>query len=125
MAITVGALAGGQAQNNVTSTTQQIIVPITLSGNYGTASSHGDTLSFAGVWGIQSNAVPLQIIVYQQPNSGTAPGNCTGIYCPGTTMNNGVISFFNAGTELTQGSAYSGATASAVWFLDVTFPAMV
>jgi hypothetical protein len=125
--ITIGALAGGQAQNDTTQATQIVRAPITLSGNYGSSSptdTHGDTLSFSGVFGIQSNSIPIRVFVYQQPASGTAPGNCTGVYCPGTTANNGVISFANAGTELTRGSAYAGAAASAVWVIEAVFPTL-
>jgi hypothetical protein len=124
--ITPGALSGNYAaQIDTTQATQIARFPITLSGNYGTSSSHGDTIDFGKVYGIQSQSVPIRVFVYQQPASGTAPGNCTGIFCPGTTIHNGVIAFFNGGTELTEASAYSGATASAVWYVEAVFPAMV
>jgi hypothetical protein len=88
----------------------------TLTGNYGTASSHGDTLSFSSAFILAGlKTVPLRVEVYQQPASGTAPGNCSAVYCPGTTRDNGVVSFANAGTELTGGSAYTGAASTAVW----------
>lgn len=125
MAIAPGALAGGNAANDTTNNTQVVRFPITLSGNYGGGSTHGDTMDFGLVYGIQSQSVPIRVTVYQQPASGTAPGNCNGIYCPGTTIHNGVIAFFNAGSELSQGSAYTGATASAVWFVEAVFPTMV
>jgi hypothetical protein len=106
---------------NTTSAEQIVRGPLTLSGNYGTSTSHGDTLSFANIYGIQSRAIPSRVVIYQQPASGTAPGNCTGVYCPGTTNANGVVSFSNAGTELTEGAAYTGAVASAVWFFEAYF----
>ena len=123
--ITPGALSGGYAANDNTQNTQIVRFPITLSGNYGTASSHGDTLDFGKVYGLQSQSVPLRVFVYQQPASGTAPGNCSAVFCPGSTIHNGVVSFANAGTELTEGSAYSGAAASAVWVVEAVFPALV
>jgi hypothetical protein len=123
--ITPGALSGGNAQNDVTSSTQVARFPITLSGNYGGAATHGDTLDFGKVYGIQSQSVPIRVFVYQQPASGTAPGNCTATFCPGTTIHNGVISFANAGTELTQGAAYAGAASTATWVVEAVFPAFV
>jgi hypothetical protein len=125
MAIAVTVTQGPGFTNDTTEQTQIVRGTLSLSGNYGGGSTHGDTLSFAGVYGIQSNAVPVRVLVFQQPASGTAPGNCTGVYCPGTTMNNGVVSFANAGTELTQGSAYSGAASTAVWVFEAVFPALV
>jgi len=122
MAIATSTLAGYQGPVNTTSAEQIVRFAITLSGNYGGAATHGDTLSFANVYGLQSNAIPSRVFVFQQPAAGVAPGNCSAIYCPGTTKNNGVISFANAGTELTQGAAYSGATATAVWIVEAYFP---
>jgi hypothetical protein len=96
---------------------------LTLSGNYGGASTHGDTMSFA-LPGVLTGAgtVPLRVEVYQQPPSGTAPGNCSAVYCPGTTRDNGVVSFANAGTELTEASAYTGDASTAVWKFRAYFP---
>lgn len=94
---------------------------LTLTGNYGGSTTHGDTLNLGNA-SIVSNAVPLRVEIYQQPASGTAPGNCTGVYCPGTTIANGVVSFANGGTELTGGSAYTGATSTAVWKFRAWFP---
>jgi|ERR1700722_1749601 len=115
----------GYAQNDTTQATQIARFPITLSGNYGGASTHGDTIDFGKVYGIQSQSVPIRVFVYQQPAAGTAPGNCTATFCPGTTIHNGVISFANAGTELTGGSAYTGAAAAAVWVVEAVFPTLV
>jgi hypothetical protein len=125
MAITAGKLAGGYAQNDNTQSTQVVRFPITLSGNYGGASTHGDTLDFGTVYGIQSQSVPIRVFVYQQPAVGVAPGNASAVFCPGTTIHNGVVSFANAGTELTGGSAYTGAASTAVWFVEAIFPSLV
>lgn len=125
MAIAASITSGYQATCNTTSAEQIVRGPLVLSGNYGATSpsdTHGDTLSFANIYGIQSRAIPTRVLIYQQPPSGTAPGNCTGVYCPGTTNANGVVSFANAGTELTRGAAYSGAVAAASWFFEATFP---
>lgn len=123
--ITAGKLAGGYAQNDTTQSTQIVRFPITLSGNYGGAATHGDTIDFGTVYGIQSQSVPIRVFVYQQPTSGTAPGNCTATFCPGSTIHNGVISFANAGAELTEGAAYTGAASTAVWEVEAVFSTFV
>ena len=119
------AMISSYAQNDTTQATQIVRLSLTLTGNYGGASTHGDTIDFGTVYGIQSTSVPLRVFVYQQPAAGTAPGNCNGIFCPGTTIHNGVISFANAGTELTGGNAYTGAAASAVWVVEAVFMTFV
>lgn len=119
------AIAGNYALNDTTQATQIVRLKLTLSGNYGGASTHGDTLNFASVYGIQSSSVPIRVFVYQQPPAGTAPLVCSGTYCPGTSINNGVISFFNGTTELTGGSAYTGAAATAVWYVEAVFQTFI
>lgn len=124
MAIAV-AINQTQTIYDTTSQTQIVRGTLTLTGTYGATSpadTHGDTCSFGGLYGIQSNSVPLRVLVYQAPASGTAPGNCTGVFCPGTTIANGVVSFANAGTELTRNSAYTGAASTAVWKFEAVFP---
>lgn len=118
-------MAGNYALNDTTQSTQVVRLALTLSGNYGGSTTHGDTVNFGSVYGIQSSSVPIRVFVYQQPASGTAPLVCSATYCPGTTINNGVISFFNGTTELTGGSAYTGATASAVWVLEAVFQTFI
>jgi hypothetical protein len=124
MAIAV-SITSTYAQNDTTQATQVVRGKLTLTGNYGTGSSHGDTCSFASIYGIQSRSVPIRVLIYQQPASGTAPGNCTAVYCPGTSIANGVVSFANAGTELTGGAAYTGAAASAAWYFEAIFTTFV
>ena len=96
---------------------------LTLSANYGGAATHGDTLSFSNIFGLQSQKVPLKVEIYEQPPAGTAPSFLQAVFCPGTTIANGVLSFSSAfGTEYTQGSAYAGAIATAVWKFRAWFP---
>lgn len=122
MSIAASLTNSYQGTINTTSGEQIVRGPLVLTGNYGSSSSHGDTLDFSKIYGIQSRQPPSRCLIYQQPAAGTAPGNCTGTFCPGTTNQNGVVSFANAGTELTGGVAYTGATASAKWFFEATFP---
>jgi hypothetical protein len=96
---------------------------LALSGNYGGGATHGDTLSFANIFGLLSQKVPLTVKIYEQPPAGTAPSFLNAVFCPGTTIANGVVSFSSTfGTEYTQGSAYSGAIATAVWKFRAWFP---
>lgn len=122
----IAAVTQSQTVNDVTSATQIVRGTVTLSGNYGGGATNGDTLSFA-ITGIQSNSVPIRVTIYEQPAAGTAPGGWRAIFCPGTTIANGVVAFFNGTSQLTQGNAYSGtaAVANAVWVFEAVFPAMV
>ncbi len=79
---------------------------ITLSGNYGGASSHGDTLDLSGL-GVPSNQLPTVVEIFEASPAGAAPSANIFRYMPGTTQANGSLSVFvAAGTEYTQASAY-------------------
>lgn len=95
---------------------------LTLSGNYGGASTHGDTCSFGNISGLLSQSVPIRVEIYEQPAAGTAPSFYTGVYQLGTTIANGAVNFSLAGIEYTQASAYSGAVSTAVWKFRAWFP---
>jgi hypothetical protein len=98
---------------------------LTLSANYGTSSSHGDTCSFSNVQGLQSQSAPTRVEIYEQPAPGTAPSYYSAVYqkkATGATIANGAVNFALAGTEYTQGSAYSGVIATAVWKFRAWFP---
>jgi hypothetical protein len=117
---------GGIGQSDATMGEVIVDVNITLSGNYGTASSHGDVLDFTAVHfplslGFQapSNWEIKELIV-----AGVAPLGYLYNYCPGPTLAaptqaGGVLqicgtgaSSGQGGTELTEGSAYSSFTPS-------------
>ncbi len=114
----------GPVVADTTQATQIVRGTITLSGNYGGGATNGDTLSFSGMPNNPTNAVPLRVFIYEQPAAGTAPGGWRAIFCPGTTIANGVVAFFNGTTQLSQGAAYSGtaAVANAVWAFEAIFP---
>ena len=112
------------AQNTTDQATQIVRGTITLSGNYGTGSSHGDTLSFANIYGIQSNSAPLRVLIYEQPAPGTAPSFYEAVYqkqATTATIANGAVNFNLAGVEYSQGTSYSGAIATAVWKCEAVF----
>ena len=111
------------AVNDTTQATQIVRGTLTLSGDYGSGTSHGDTCNF-GIYGIQSKTL-LRCFIYEEPAAGTAPSFYTAVYQQGTTIENGAVNFALAGTEYTEGSAYSGAIASAVWKFEAVFQAFV
>jgi hypothetical protein len=92
-------------------TTNTLIVQgtITLTGNYGGAATHGDTLNFSTLIGNQSNSIPKYVELWEAPAAGTAPTGYLFLFCPGTTPANGVLCILNNLTEYTQGSAYNAA----------------
>ena len=71
---------------------------LTLSGSF---PNHGDTLSFSGVSGIDSNALPSRVEIFEAtPAPGPAYGGAF-IFLPGTNQNNGIMEIFNGTTETT------------------------
>jgi hypothetical protein len=115
------------ARNDTSQSTQIVRGTITLSGNYGTSTSHGDTLSFANVYGIQSRSIPLRVFIYEQPAAGVAPTFFEATYQAGTTNANGAVNFQKGGTELTEAVAYSSANVGspAIWKFEAIFPTFV
>ena len=127
MAIAV-SIDSTYAQNDTTQSTQIVRGTLKFSGNYAT---HGDTLSFANVYGIQSRSVPLRVFVYEAPAAGTSPSGYVYIFCPGTTNANGKLTVFTTGTasgdalnELAAGAYPAGITGAAVKF-EAVFPTFV
>lgn len=92
----------------------------TLSGNYGGASSHGDTVVFANDL-IKSDYPPDYVRVWEDQGAGNAPLGYTFLYNRGTTPANGVLVVLGTSaaggattgtTEFTEAGAYSGGTPS-------------
>lgn len=109
----------------VDNTQQETFVDFTaaLTGNYGTGSSHGDTISFAGFDYLKSNSVPIKVEIWESPAAGTVPTGYLFYYCYGTTLANGLLSVLSAeGTEYTEGSAYSAALLAAALRVRAWFP---
>lgn len=124
MAIEV-SIDSSYAQNDTTQATQIVRGTLTFSGSYAT---HGDALSFADVYGIQSGSVPIRVFVYEAPAAGTSPSGYIYIFCPGTTNANGKLTVFTTGTasgdplnELAAG-AYPAAITGAVVKFEAIFP---
>ena len=114
------AIDNTYARNDTTEATQIVRGTLTFSGDYAT---HGDTLSFANVYGIQSHTVPLRVFVYEAPPAGTSPSGYIYIFCPGTTIANGALTIFTTGTasgdplnELAAAAYPAGITGAVVKF---------
>jgi hypothetical protein len=97
---------------DTTQGTQIVRGTITLSGVYGGASTHGDTLSLA-VYPTQSPKTPLAVFIYEQPAAGTAPSGYSFLYGAGTNASNGVLIVLQGASgasspqaEITAASAY-------------------
>ncbi len=94
--------------------TRQIVTgTLTLSGNYGGASTHGDTVNFASPF-IQSDYPPTWVEVHADQGAGNSPSliGYSFRYFAGTTQGNGVLVIGQTGAELAEGSAYSSASPS-------------
>lgn len=124
-----GSSFAAGAGSQVPDTTQKEIIvdgTITLSGNYGAASGHGDPLDFtapAYEFSIGGQA-PTRVEVFERPVAGVAPTGYSYVYCPGPnlaapTQAGGKLAIMGTGaasgqggTELTNASAYSSFTPS-------------
>jgi hypothetical protein len=92
---------------------------IAVSGNYGSASSHGDTLDLSAL-GAPSGQPPLEVKIWESQSPGTSQSGWLFMYNTGTTQANGNVQMFGTGTasgdalnEYSEGSAYSSATPAA------------
>lgn len=107
---------------------------LTLSGNYGTAASHGDTLDFTNLYDQNGNSVgtpfsfgdyaPIDWSIKELLVAGSAPLGYQYNYNPGPTLaaptqKGGVLTIVggatasqDGGNEITEGAAYSGQSPS-------------
>lgn len=111
------------AGSDVTQGQQILYTTIVLSGNYGTASSHGDVLNLSQLKSLLSSKVPIHADIDEQPAVGTAPSGYSFVFQPGTTLANCGLSVMNgAATEYSQGSAYSAPLLAAVIKMRIWLP---
>lgn len=81
---------------------------LVLSGDYGGADTHGDTLDLTGF--AASDYSPKNVWIYQEPTAGVAPVIYCFLYGRGTTPANGVLIVTDfAGAEITEGDPYPAA----------------
>ncbi len=92
-----------------TQNTLEVEGSLTLSGTYGGASTHGDTMSLVGF--AASDYAPKDVEIWQEPTSGTGPTHYAFLYGRGTTQANGVliVQDMTTGLEITENSAYPAA----------------
>lgn len=107
-------------------TQNEVIVDgtLTLSGNYGGASTHGDTVNFTGAAGwdqVKSTLVPRRVEIFEDQGAGNAPLGYGFLYFHGTTQANGVLVVLGTAasggaevgaTEFTEAAAYSDGSPS-------------
>lgn len=104
--MSAAAAASSSYPADTTQNQQVIDGAITLTGNYGGATSHGDTLDLSAI-GAQSNQLPVKVEIFEASPAGAAPSGNIFRYMPGTTQANGSLNIFTAaGAEFTQASAY-------------------
>lgn len=88
---------------------------ITLSGNYGTSTSHGDTVDLS-VLGVPATGPPVFVNVVENAAAGASQSGWVYAFNVGSTQKNGVLQAFGSGTsgqglaEYTEASAYASAT---------------
>ena len=91
---------------------------IVLTGDYGGASTHGDTLDLSAVYyqglALPVSGLPIFYSIVEMPDSGTAPTGYIFGYGIGTTLANGVLTVMASTTEYTEASAYSAGLLAAV-----------
>lgn len=130
-------MAAAVTITSIDSTQNQYIVSgsIVLTGNYGGASTHGDTLSFAGASNITipSQSLPTQVEIYEMPAAGTSATGFQYGFALGTTQANGVMQVFGTPatgaattplTEYTEAAAYSAGLLAAKLFFTAYFPSL-
>lgn len=122
MAATITSIIAPQ---NPDTTGREVIVDgtVALTGNYGGAATHGDTLDLTQLGDLlKSSQLPTKVDIWEDPTAGTAPTFYQFVYCPGTTQANGVVSIGSNLTEYTQASAYSAGLLAATLRVRAWFP---
>lgn len=110
----VGVTGSGQPDNTQREGIYDFTVALT--GNYGGAATHGDTVVFPGAI---SGQVPALVEFYEAPPAGTLNTGYRYTYCPGATQNVGVLQidegFSQPPTEIGEGGAYPAALLACTW----------
>ena len=119
VAVKVGSIVPGDPEAGIDQTGGRFIVTgtLTLTGNYGTATSHGDTVNLASA-GIPVTVPPGWVEIQENQGSsaagtGNPPLGYVYIYCQGTTIANGLLQIMGPPTTGGPGSSANDATCSA------------
>ena len=125
-------ITGTWSPNTPDTTEREFIVDgtIALTGNYGGAATHGDTLNLQQFGDLlKSSQLPTKVEIWEAPTAGTAPTGFEFVFCPGTTQLNGVLCILGTGAaaggpaqEYTEASAYSPALLAATLRIRAWFP---
>jgi hypothetical protein len=129
MAATITAITAPQ-NPDVTEREALVDGTIALTGNYGGAATHGDTLNLTQLQDLaKSSQLPTKVEIWEDPPAGTVPTGFEFVFCPGTTQANGVLCILGTGAaaggpaqEYTEASAYSAALLAAVLRIRAWFP---
>ena len=108
--VTVGSMIPADPGSGLDSSrnTLEVEGTLALSGTYGGASTHGDTMNLAGF--CASDYAPKDVEVWQEPVAGVAPVAYVFLWGRGTTQANGVLIVQDfTGAEITEGAAYPDA----------------
>lgn len=114
------------ALSNPDTTGRQVIAEgtIALTANYGGSATHGDTCDLTQLGdALKTSNLPTKVEVWEDPAAGTVPTFYQFVFCPGTTLKNGVVSIGSNLTEYTQASAYSAGLLAAALRIRVYAPA--
>ncbi len=112
VAVTIESAVAVDPSGGLDSTQNELIVDglLTLSGNYGGASTDGDTLDFTGHDLIKSQQAPRKVEIYQEPTAGNPPVIYLFLYARGTGQDDGLLVVTDfAGAQISQGAAYPAA----------------
>ena len=102
----VASLSSSLPQFDTTQAEQVIEGTIALTGNYGGATTHGDTLDLSKL-GAQSNSLQIRVDIFEKSPAGAVPSGNFYRYMYGTDQTNGSLNIFTAaGSEYTEASAY-------------------
>ena len=127
VAVAIGTILTTDPSGGVDKTRSRINVSgtLTLTGNYGSASSNGDTINFA-LPQIQTASLPEEVTIWENVGSSAAGVGNTPLgyvynYVQGTTLANGLLQVVGTpssggalvgGLQFTPGNAYSTGTPS-------------
>ncbi len=120
-----------------------MIGTITVSGNYGTSTSHGDAFNPLALMfmGMQLMAQPgcypaptnsagggafpvMQFTVAEVVAAGSVPTGDIFLFSPGSQVSNSVLTLMVGQTEYTAGSAYSAALLATSWSFELYIPSV-
>lgn len=121
VAVAISSIAN-DASGGLDATQNEEIVDgtLTLTGSYGTSTSHGDLVNFANDL-IKSTGLPRKVDIWEDQGAGQAPLGFGYLYFHGTDLTNGklvILGTQGSGTattgapELTENEAYASTTPS-------------